>query len=95
MKVSLTSREAHDVKDAVQLVMMVRVTGLDILLATVEYGLRRQQLCKDAANRPDVWQKKKSSLSHHQSQYNWLHMFTLGNGGPTDGVAHLSPMALV
>lgn len=34
--------------------MMVRVTGLDILLATVEYGLRRQQLRKNAANRPDV-----------------------------------------
>lgn len=34
--------------------MVVRVTGLDIFLATVEYGLRRQQLCKDAANRPDV-----------------------------------------
>lgn len=50
----LTSREAHDVKDAVQLVVVVRVTGLDIFLATVEYGLRRQQLCKNAANRPDV-----------------------------------------
>lgn len=51
---SLTSGEAHDVKDAVQLVMVVRVTGFDVLLATVENGLRRQQLCKDAANRPDV-----------------------------------------
>lgn len=38
--------------------MVVRVTGLDIFLATVEYGLRCQQLCKDAANRPDVWKKK-------------------------------------
>lgn len=37
--------------------MVVRVTGLDIFLSTVEYGLRRQQLCKDAANRPDVWKK--------------------------------------
>lgn len=37
--------------------MVVRVTGFDIFLATVEYGLRRQQLCKDAANRPDVWKK--------------------------------------
>lgn len=51
---TLTSREAHDIKDAVQLVMVVRVTGLDVLLATVEYGLRRQQLREDAANRPDV-----------------------------------------
>lgn len=50
----LTSREAHDIKDAIQLIMMVWVTGLDVLLATVEYGLRRQQLCKDAANSPDV-----------------------------------------
>lgn len=51
---TLTSREAHDVKDAVQLVVVVRVTGLDVLLTTVEYGLRRQQLRKYAANRPDV-----------------------------------------
>lgn len=51
---TFTSWEAHDIKDAVQLVMVVRVTGLDVLLATVEYGLRRQQLCEDAANRPDV-----------------------------------------
>lgn len=51
---TLTSREAHDVKDAVQLVVVVRVTGLDVLLATVEYGLGRQQLREDAANRPDV-----------------------------------------
>lgn len=56
-----TCREAHDIKDAVQLVMVVRVTGLDIFLATVEYGLRRQQLCKDAANRPDVWKKNRQS----------------------------------
>lgn len=51
---SLTSGEAHDVEDAVQLVVVVGVTGLDVLLATVEDGLRRQQLGKDAANRPDV-----------------------------------------
>lgn len=54
LKSCSTCREAHDIKDAVQLVVVVRVTGLDIFLATVEYGLRRQQLCKDAANRPDV-----------------------------------------
>lgn len=58
---TFTSWEAHDVKDAVQLVMVVRVTGLDVLLATVEYGLRRQQLCEDAANRPDVWWKSRAA----------------------------------
>ena len=51
---SLTSGEAHDVEDAVQLVVVVGVTGLDVLLATVEDGLRCQQLGKDAANSPDV-----------------------------------------
>lgn len=51
---SLTSRKAHNVKDSVQLVMVVWVTGLDVLLATMEYGLRGKQLRENAANRPDV-----------------------------------------
>lgn len=50
----LTSREAHDVEDAVQLVVVVRVAGLDVLLSTVEDGLGRQELGKDAADRPDI-----------------------------------------
>ena len=50
----LTGREAHDVEDAVQLVVVVRVAGLDVLLPTVEDGLGRQELSKDAADGPDV-----------------------------------------
>lgn len=60
---SLTSREAHNVKDSVQLVMMVRVAGLDIFLTTVEYGLRRKQLRKNAADRPDVWKENRADTN--------------------------------
>lgn len=50
----LTSGEAHDIENAVQLIVMIRVTGLDVLLPTVEYGLGCQQLGEDAAYRPNV-----------------------------------------
>lgn len=46
--------EAHDTEYPVQLVVVEGVTGLNVLLATVEDGLGRQQLRKDAANRPNV-----------------------------------------
>ena len=46
--------EAHDVEDAVQLVVVVRVRRLDVLLATVEDGLRGEQLGENTADRPDV-----------------------------------------
>lgn len=72
---SLTSREAHDVKDAVQLVVVVRVTGLYVLLATVEYGLRCQQLRKDAANRPDVWKGRAHTKAVTK---NWQNMIAIG-----------------
>jgi hypothetical protein len=49
-----TCWEAHDTEYPVQLVMVEGVTGLNVLLATVEDGLGRQQLRKDAANRPNV-----------------------------------------
>lgn len=52
-----TCRETHHTEYPVQLVMMERVAGLDVLLATVEDGLRRQQLSKDATNCPNVWCK--------------------------------------
>lgn len=55
----ITCWEAHNVEDAVQLVVVVRVTGLYVLLPAVEYRLRGQELCKDAADRPDVLKKKK------------------------------------
>lgn len=38
----------------VQLVVVVRVAGLDVLLPAVEDWLGGQQLSKDAANGPDV-----------------------------------------
>lgn len=67
--------------------MVVRVTGLDIFLSTVEYGLRRQQLCKDAANRPDVWKEKPPNPDKG------LHLCT---GMPlSESDARFSPMALV
>ena len=50
----LLLREAHDVEDAVQLVVVVRVRGLDVLLPTVEDGLRGKQLRENAADRPDI-----------------------------------------
>ncbi len=50
----LVQREAHDGEDPVQLVVVVRVARLDVLLTTVEYGFRRQQLGEDAADRPNV-----------------------------------------
>lgn len=49
-----TCREAHDAEDAVQLVVVERVAGFDVLLTAVEYRLGREQLCEDAANRPDI-----------------------------------------
>ena len=50
----LLLREAHDAEDAVQLVVVVRVRRLDVLLPTVEDGLRRQQLGENTADRPDI-----------------------------------------
>lgn len=49
-----TCREAHDAEDAVQLVVVERVAGFDVLLTAVEYRLGRQQLREDAADRPDI-----------------------------------------
>ena len=54
----LLLREAHDVEDAVQLVVVVRVARLDVLLAAVEDRLRRQQLGEDAPDRPYVCRTK-------------------------------------
>ena len=50
----LLLREAHHVEYPVQLVVMVRVAGLDILLPTVEDWLAGQQLSKDAPDSPDI-----------------------------------------
>lgn len=50
-----TCGEAHDAEDAVQLVVVEGVAGLDVLLAAVEDGLRGQKLGEDAADGPDVW----------------------------------------
>lgn len=49
-----TCGEAHDIEDTVQLVMMVWVTGLNVLLPTVENRLRGQELSKDTADRPYI-----------------------------------------
>ena len=46
--------ETHDIKDAVELIMVVGVGRLDVLLTAVEDGLRRQQLGEDTPDGPDV-----------------------------------------
>lgn len=47
---------------------MEGVTCLDVLLATVKDGLRRQQLRKDAADRPDVWcTQTQTELTHKKA----------------------------
>ena len=50
----LLLRETHHVEYPVQLVVMVRVAGLDVLLTAVEDGLTGQQLSKDASYSPDI-----------------------------------------
>lgn len=67
--------------------MVVRVTGLDVLLATVENWLRGKQLCENAANRPDVCEKY--ILTHvRKTRINYLHV-------SKEQSLKVSPMALV
>lgn len=65
----ITCREAHDVEDAVQLVVVVRVTRLNVLLPTVEYRLRGQELCKDAADRPNIWKRATESVRRNERKW--------------------------
>ena len=58
-----TLRESHDSEDSVQLVMVVRIAGFDVFLATVENWLTGQELGKDAANGPYVC-RVKNTLIH-------------------------------
>ena len=46
--------EPHHLEDPVQLIVVVRVAGLDVLLPAVEDGFAGQQLGEDAADGPDV-----------------------------------------
>ena len=46
--------ETHHVEDPVQLVVVVRITRLDVLLSAVEDGLAGQQFGEDAADGPDI-----------------------------------------
>ncbi len=58
-----TCRKAHDIKDPVQLIVMVGITGLNVFLSTVEDRLWGQKLSKDTANRPDICEEKRKSLN--------------------------------
>ena len=51
---TLTLWEAHDVENSVELIMMIRVTGLDIFLSTMEDWFRCHQFGKNAPNGPDI-----------------------------------------
>nr|CAD7406861.1 unnamed protein product [Timema poppensis] len=50
----LLEREAHHIEYPVQLVVMVRIAGFDVLLTTVEDWFRGQQLSKYTAYSPDI-----------------------------------------
>ena len=54
----LTLGEPHHTENPVQLIMVVGTARLHILLATVEDGLKCQQLSKYAPNSPDIWGEK-------------------------------------
>lgn len=49
-----TLRKSHNMENAVELIMVVRIACLDVFLSTVKYRLRCQQLSKDTSNRPDI-----------------------------------------
>jgi hypothetical protein len=48
--------KSHYIKYPIQLVVVIWVGGLNVFLPTVEDGFRGQQLRKDAADGPYVWQ---------------------------------------
>ena len=75
-------RVAHDTKDAIQLVVMIGTTRLHVLLTTVEYGFKGQQLGKDTANGPNICKKERetSYLARKDSAYFvWLWHYPLCN----------------
>lgn len=51
-------RKAHDGEDSVQLIVMIRIAGLDVLLTTVEDRLGGKQLSENATDGPNVWGRK-------------------------------------
>jgi len=46
--------KAHYIEDPIKLVMVVRVAGLNVLLATVKDWFGRHQFGKDAPDCPDI-----------------------------------------
>ena len=53
-KNNYTQRIAHDAENAIELILMIGIAGLDVLLLAVKDGLVGEQLGEDAADGPDV-----------------------------------------
>ncbi len=47
----------HYIEYSIQLVVVIRITGLYVFLPAVKYWLGRQQFSEDAPNRPYVWKQ--------------------------------------
>lgn len=50
----LVQRKAHHIENAIQLIVMIRIAGLDVLLAAMENRFGGEQLGENASNRPDI-----------------------------------------
>jgi len=47
-------REAHDVEDPIQLVVVIRVAGFDVLLSAMKDWFTGQELSENTTNSPDI-----------------------------------------